>query len=575
MRIRHIEIRNFRGIKHFSWPVPSEFNCILGPGDVCKTTILTALDYALSPRASLPIEDADFYGQDVHQDIVIQVTLTEWDDTNPAIRKLLREHTFAQFQCGVDLTGPLPEPSDDHTAISISLRIDSSLDPKWFVVKGRDQGDASDRKPIYASDRAVLGFTRIESFSDYHFSWGRTSLLARLSTGDPTELSGLLSTLARQVRQGDISAYNEIAQCQSIADSIKVDATAIGVGLATLSPQIDLHRQPLGTSALSLHEGSVPVRNKGDGSKKLIAAAMQMHAKSGTNISAIDELEAGLEPYRIRGLISRLKARGQQIFLTTHSPVVIRELDATANELYLCGRDHAGIVRIRSLASVPNIQASVRSNAEAFLGSTIVACEGRTEIGCLRAYDTYRFSRGATPVWSLSTAYFDCNGSGNIAKTTDQLVDLGYRVAILCDNDAPDSLSEETIDALEARSVHLCRWNRGNSTENQLFDDLLWRDVPTILEAIASAHDTLVFDTIVQSIVQSSRDAGLILATDPETWPESVPLRRTIATLAHKRGWIKRIDLAQTVFQSAFERLPETTTLQQKLLALWTWVEDG
>ncbi len=54
---------------------------------------------------------------------------------------------------------------------------------------------------------------------------------------------------------------------------------------------------------MSLHEDSVLLRNKGSGSKKLIVTAMQMKLHGGKNISLIDEIEMGLEPHRIRGLI--------------------------------------------------------------------------------------------------------------------------------------------------------------------------------------------------------------------------------------------------------------------------------
>ncbi|MDH3413870.1 MAG: ATP-binding protein [Gammaproteobacteria bacterium] len=53
MKVKHMEIQNFRGIKSLSWRVESTFSCLIGPGDACKTTILTALDYVLSPRTSL------------------------------------------------------------------------------------------------------------------------------------------------------------------------------------------------------------------------------------------------------------------------------------------------------------------------------------------------------------------------------------------------------------------------------------------------------------------------------------------------------------------------------------------
>ena len=411
MRIKHIEIKNFRGIKSLSWNVKGDFNCIIGPGDTCKTTILTALNYALSPRISLSFDDSDFFNQDVDQDIVIQVTLADWDETQPDIRTFFQESKFAQFKCGLDDTGPLPEPkSDDRIAISVSLRVDRSLEPKWFVVKGRDEGEEQDKRPLYAADRTSLGLSRLDIFSDFHFTWGRNTILTRLSTDDLGSLSTVLSELARDMRESDISSHKGIAECQSVADTIKNESSDAGVKLTTLSPKIDIQRQSTSAGALSLHEGNVPLRNKGSGSKKLIAAAMQMKLHGGKNISLIDEIEIGLEPHRIRGLIHRLKSAGQQIFTTTHSPVVIRELSVARNELYVCKRDAAGKVSLESLAIVPNIQGPVRTNAEAFLGSKIIACEGPTEIGCLRAYDVYRFTEKRTPVWSLATSYFDSRG---------------------------------------------------------------------------------------------------------------------------------------------------------------------
>jgi putative ATP-dependent endonuclease of the OLD family len=352
LRIRHIEIRNFRGIKDLSWRIKGTFNCIIGPGDACKTTILTALDYALSPRTALIFDDSDFFNQDVNQDIVIQVTLADWDEDHPSIRNFFQESRFAQYKCGLANVGPLPEPqADGVVAVSISLRVDKSLEPKWSVVKGRDEGDDHDRKPIYAADRAVLGLSRLDIFSDVHFTWGRNTILMRLSADNQENLGAVLSALVREMRQTDISRQQSIVECQTVADTIKEEAQNAGVKLSGLSPKIDIQRQSMSAGAVSLHEDNVPLRNKGSGSKRLIGAAMQMKLHGGKNISLIDEIEVGLEPHRIRGLIYKLKKSQQQIFATTHSSVVIRELSASDHELYVCKRDAAGIVSLESLGN--------------------------------------------------------------------------------------------------------------------------------------------------------------------------------------------------------------------------------
>jgi hypothetical protein len=575
VKVRHIEIRNFRGIRSLSWNVGSAFACLIGPGDTCKTTILTALDYALSPRTSLSFDDSDFFNQQTDEQIIIQVTLAEWDEAQPAIRKLFQERKFAQYKCGLGPDGPVPEPGDDApVAFSVSLRIDKSLEPKWSVIKGRDEAEDQDRKPIYAADRATLGISRLDLFSDYHFTWGRNTILTRLSAEAEGNLNAVLSELAREMRLTDISGHESIAACQMIADTVQTEARDTGVALAALSPKVDIQRQSVGSGALSLHEDNVPLRNKGSGSKRLIGAAMQMKLHGGKNVSLIDEIEMGLEPHRIRGLIYKLRNSPQQIFATTHSPVVIRELDVPAHELYVCKRDAAGAVTVQSLGTVADIQGPVRANAEAFLGSKIIACEGLTEIGCLRAYDLFRFDASDPPVWSLSTSYFNCGGANKIAPVCPQLVQLGYQTGVLCDNDAPDQLSAADVAELRAAGVHVCQWEEGRSTEEQLLADLPWPRVPALLQLISDGHDTIEHATILDAIRSDARLAALALGGDPAAWPEDDLIRRVIGKLAKDRNWIKRIDYAQKVFAFAFPHLPAGGVLMSRLDALWQWIQD-
>ncbi len=574
MRIKHIEIRNFRGIKSLSWQVKGNFNCIIGPGDTCKTTILTALDYALSPRSVLAFDDSDFFNQDVNQSIVIQVTLADWDEAQEDVKRFFQENKFAQYKCGLTNTGPLPEPTPGNPgAISISLRVDKSLEPRWSVVRGRDEEEDQDRKPIYAADRAVLGLSRIDIFSDFHFTWGRNTILTRLSAGGEGNLNIVLSALARDMRECDISQNECIQACQNVADTIKSEAQNSGVSLADLSPKIDMQRQSIGTSALSLHENNVPLRNKGDGTKRLIGTAMQMKLNGGKNISLIDELEVGLEPHRIRGLIYKLKNSGQQIFATTHSPVVIRELAVSDNELYVCKRDVAGIVSLESLAVVPEIQGQVRANAEAFLGSKIICCEGSTEVGCLRAYDVYRLDEQNPPIWSLATSYLDCGSASKIKPVCHQLLALGYRTAVLCDNDAPTQISATDIQNLQGAGAHVCQWDHDNSTEQQLFADVTWQDVPALLKTICDCHDTLEYATVINVIINDPRIQELCLGKDPTAWPETETLRQVMGDLAKHGKWIKRMNYAEDVFEFALPRLVETSVIKSRLDALFTWIQ--
>ena len=575
VKLRHLEIQNFRGIKNLSWRITEDFNCLIGPGDTGKSTILTAIDYALSPRNSLPLDDSDFFDQNVDDNIVIQATLSDWDETRAEVKALLQESRFGQWKCGITDDGPVPEPeSNGLIGLSVCLTISKSLEPEWYVVRGRHDPDNEDsRKQIRPSDRAVLGASRIEIFSDFHFTWGRNSILTRLSSGAQTDLNEILSVLARETRAVDISGNAGVAACQSVADSVRDEAITIGVRLGKLSPRIDVQRQPAAGGIVSLHESVVPLRTRGSGSKRLVAAAMQMKLYGGKCISLIDEIEIGLEPHRIRGLICKLRRSGQQVFMTTHSPVVTRELKVDLGDLHVIQRDNDGRARIENLSVVHNMQAHVRKNAEAFLGSRIVVCEGPTEVGCLRALDSYKFETGDTPVWSLAASYFCGSGGGDVKTSAPKLKELGYDVAIFCDNDAPDQIGPADLARFEKAGIHVCHWDARNATEHQLFADMPWIQVPKLLETVASGHDTMELASLIDLVIKDQDCKALGLGADPSGWPESAILRGVLGKLAHQHSWFKRIDYAENVFQFSLPLLPSLSTTMERLEALWAWMQ--
>jgi len=62
MRIRHLSIRQFRGIWQLDWPLPDRNTfCLIGRGDSTKSTILEALRRLFHPQWNLAFDDADFY----------------------------------------------------------------------------------------------------------------------------------------------------------------------------------------------------------------------------------------------------------------------------------------------------------------------------------------------------------------------------------------------------------------------------------------------------------------------------------------------------------------------------------
>ncbi|MEE0740653.1 AAA family ATPase [Ruminococcus sp.] len=77
MRIRHVKIDNFRGIKHaeLTFPTEQRLICLIGAGDSTKSTVLTAIHFTLWPSWNLIISSSDFYECNTEEHIVIKELL--------------------------------------------------------------------------------------------------------------------------------------------------------------------------------------------------------------------------------------------------------------------------------------------------------------------------------------------------------------------------------------------------------------------------------------------------------------------------------------------------------------------
>nr|WP_246754290.1 AAA family ATPase [Bradyrhizobium diazoefficiens] len=65
MRIAYLEVENFRGVKTLKWAPSPGMNCLIGPGDSTKTTVLDAIELCLNPRSYIFADDCDFFDLDI------------------------------------------------------------------------------------------------------------------------------------------------------------------------------------------------------------------------------------------------------------------------------------------------------------------------------------------------------------------------------------------------------------------------------------------------------------------------------------------------------------------------------
>ncbi len=464
-RIRRLEIRNFRSIKSLEWAPSAGINCLIGPGDSGKSSILDAIDLCLGARRTVGFADTDFYGLVVTEPIVIAVTLGGLPD------ELLSLEGYGEFLRGFDAaTGQIePEPrADIETALTLRLEVGADLEPSWLLFSERAQEQGLERGLTW-KHRAGIAPARIGNYASSHLSWSRNSVLNRLTDERP-DLGAELARAARDARTG----FGNQAGVQ-LAETLQVvtrTATALGVPVGQAQAMLDAHAVSIGDGAIALHsQTGIPLRSLGTGSARLLMAGLQREAAQAATIALVDEVEFGLEPHRLKRLLDSLGAKDAnlplQVFMTTHSPVALREL--TGNQLFIVrceGDRHV----VRAAGVTDQVQGILRTDPEAFLAKSILVCEGASEIGLARGLDQYGVEdHNQTSFFALGGAYVNAGGS-----TPDLCLDkalvlrrLGYNVTAFIDADkAP---TPALLATLAAEGVGLLTWRLGRALEDELF----------------------------------------------------------------------------------------------------------
>lgn len=571
--IRKIDIRNFRGIKHLSWMPGPGFNCLIGPGDSGKTSILDAVDLCLGARRVATFTDADFHNLDVSESITITVVLGALEDD---LKKL---DAYGDFLRGYDSTsGDLDEePAKGlETVLCLKLRVGQDLEPIWTLESARAAAKGLERDLKWA-DRERLSPMRLGALGDTHLAWRRGSLLNKLSDEKP-DTSGVLSAAARDAR----TAFGGKAKGQ-LTDAIEiVNTTAKSLGIsvgATATAMLDIHSVTFGSGTISLHDDTgIPLRGMGTGSKRLLTAGLHKEASKSTSIALVDEIEIGLEPHRIvrflKSLGSKDKVPSVQVFATSHSPIALQEL--SHGQVHVVRHDKA-LGHTHVLAVPADAQGALRATSNAFLAKSVLICEGKTEIGFIRGIDLFRIEvKGKESVDAAGVSLLDCDGGSETRpfERAASFQSLGYRVAIFIDND-------RAIPATEAKRFtdnggELFHWADGQSIEDAIICSASDAAVLAILEAAVELNPD-----DVSSIDGKIRTAsgGQLTLEDAKTLADigclTLQQKGWIAKAAGgKKGWFKDIgrmeSLARDVIAPRFREFD--TPFRTVVQSILTWV---
>ena len=543
-RIRKIEIANFRGIQLLTWCPTPGINCLIGPGDSGKSTVLDAIDLCLGARRNVQFSDADFFALDITSPISITLTLGDLDDSMRTLE------SFGAFLRGYHAnTGVVEdEPSAGaEVVLCLNLTVASDLEPSWTLVSDRaaQQGIV---KTLAWKDRVALAPTRIGALADFNLGWQRGSVLNRISE-ERADASAALVKAARDAR----SAFGDQAE-QQLGEALGIVTTTaqeLGVNIgAKAKALLDSHSVSFGGGTISLHnESGIPLRSLGVGSTRLLVAGLQRKAAGQASIVLSDELEYGLEPHRIARFLGPLGAKEAaaplQVFLTTHSPVALREL--SGGQLFVLRRGPLGH-EARLVGADNDIQSTIRLYPEAFLAGSVVVCEGASEIGLLRGLDLYRLDQGNASLAALGVALVDCGGGepDRPYARASAFQSLGYRVMVLRDDDKKPTPAVE--QAFVENGGTVVAYRAGRALEDELFGSL----TPAACQRLIGYANELHGDLIVEHLRTVSNNT----LTFQQIWDEiqntgllSAERRAILGQAARirKAGWFKSISWMEDV----------------------------
>lgn len=450
--IRKLQILRFRGIEKFGWFPAEGMNIILGGGDVGKTTVLEAVALLFNPSNAATISESDYWMRKTADEFCIEAIVALPGDVEINNQKSLN---LPWHWNGKDAVQPEAAGDDDDMlapgdpVYKVQVRGTAELELVWEIVQPHDE---SDHFPVAV--RRQIGLLRLaaEDRNDRDLRLVYGSALDRLFS-DTT----LRARISKEVAGLDLDS----AIGQESGEKLKT----LGKRLAGAALPGDLALGLTTTQGLSIgaligllarkDDVDLPLSSWGAGTRRMAALEIASSARKEASIITVDEIERGLEPYRLRKLVREIIDDAGQAFVTTHSPVAISCADDAAL-WYLDNTSHMGAL------PRDRIGAQQKRDPETFLARFPVIGEGPTEVGFLKFLLEKAFA--ADP---LDYGVRVCDGQGNdaVLGLLETLAATGLRFAGLVDDEGRASGRWQTLR--QSLGDRLFQW-AGGCTEQHV-----------------------------------------------------------------------------------------------------------
>lgn len=443
-QIRRLTIERFRGIKQLTWQPAPGLNVILGGGDTGKSTILDAIALLFSPSTTSVLTDADYFGRRVADGFCVEAVVTlpvrvgistqqkpawpwEWDGAKPVV---------------VDIDDESGAVARD-PVYRVRVRGTEDVDLVYEIL----QPDGETVDHFNVGIRRAIGLVRLtgDNRNDRDLRLVHGSALERL-LADRTLRARLGLRLAGNAVADDLKEEAK-RSLEELDGEFMKKALPHDLSLGVTSPQGVSLTALIGLTAAK-DGAQLPFASWGSGTRRLAALEIAALRQDENPLLVVDEVERGLEPYRQQRIIRDMQQRSSQVFLTTHSSVVLR----TATEAtfwYLDATGALGCVAQRATAH------RLR-DPEAYLARLAIIAEGATEVGFL---DTLLRRFLSKDLLDLGMVISDGGGNDETLKILEALAGSGLQFAGFADDEGRDQNRWEKVKA--RLGDLLFRWRTG------------------------------------------------------------------------------------------------------------------
>ncbi len=488
MYIKHVKISNFRGIKEGDFRFHEGMNIIIGPSNVGKSTILTAIDFVLNPNHSWwrrdTLSELDFYRKDTTEPIVIEIMLG-----CGSYKCIERGKKCPRFDIGTEETCKLTNKlicvdrksqkvlkADDEeivnseqveTCILLQMKAEYQASEGYVEVThsvlNEDKEVWSDlTRPMKEWIGSLLFVSGANPLSDCRLQYN--SLLTR-AMGDIGEweqefLGEFKSKLKEKVEflsEGQANVILKTFETQSSKLSPILEGSP-SLGIEGTEKR-DLLRQV--ELCFKTKECELPLSRYGRGMQNMASMIMATLVQSTgrksrppVSIVMIEEPEQNLEPQLQRSILRFIRSLleesdNRQIIVTTHSPYIVSsdlKLDTVIkiNESERGNAEGVFLNNIEGAVPFARIRKRVENDSELFeslFANLVIVWEGESEAGL---YNAIMRNRKDFPAEMLTG--IDGRGS-NLLSICDWFKKAGYDVIAVIDSDIsdPDKLNKAEI----------------------------------------------------------------------------------------------------------------------------------